>query len=150
MIVTLNNNHTATAAAVSIPARPYIFLAEDDLDDQELLTDAIGHHNGTLQVHAVNNGKKAISFLEALTPEQVPALIVLDYNLPEMDGAAILQALDDLKQFAHIPKVVWSTSSAARYEDTCLKLGATAYFVKPASLDGISEVVGRMLALCQL
>lgn len=143
-------NNTPATPAVTMPKPPYIFLAEDDVDDQEFFAEAIAHRNSAVLVHAVGNGKQALHFLESLEPDQLPALIVLDYNLPEADGADILRSLLHNPKFAQTPKVVWSTSSAARYEDTCLQLGAIAYYVKPGNLKGINELAGHMLHFCGL
>lgn len=127
---------------------PYIFLAEDDLDDQELLIEAISSFNQSIEVEIVTNGKKAVSFLERLEPEENPCLIVLDYNLPEMSGAEILAQISHLKKFDDIIKVVWSTSNSPVYEKMCLELGAQAYIVKPNDISGINKLAQLMLQMC--
>src|SRR5687768_12163884 len=98
---------------------PFIFLAEDDVDDQELLVEAFAQLDKTISITAVNNGKKALSFLEDLAPEKNPCLIVLDYNLPELSGAEILQRLNKMNRFEDVTKVVWSTSNSPVYEQIC-------------------------------
>lgn len=128
----------------------FIFLAEDDIDDQELLVEAFAQLDNTISVTAVSNGKKALSFLESLSPNENPCLIVLDFNLPELSGAEILEKLNNSERFKDITKVVWSTSNSPVYEQTCLELGAKAYLVKPNDISGINRLAQLMLQMCTL
>lgn len=128
---------------------PLIFLAEDDIDDQELLIDAFGQIHTNVKVKAVTNGRKAIDYL--CNPENsMPCLIVLDYNLPEVNGSEILQRLSEDTRFSHVPKVVWSTSNSQHYRSMCLDLGAREYFVKPSDINGIEKLAKEMLHYCGL
>ena len=124
----------------------FIFLAEDDIDDQELLVEAFTRLDNTISIRAVNNGKKALGLLENLSHN--PCLIVLDYNLPELSGAEILERLNTMKRFEDITKVVWSTSNSPVYERICLDLGAKAYLVKPNDISGINRLAQLMLQMC--
>lgn len=126
----------------------FIFLAEDDIDDQELLIEAFAHFDDSISVKVVNNGKKAFSFLESLSAGQTPCLIVLDYNLPELSGAEILQKLNQSKLFEDVTKVVWSTSNSPVYESVCMALGAKAYLVKPNDISGMNKLAELMLQMC--
>jgi CheY-like chemotaxis protein len=126
----------------------FIFLAEDDIDDQELLIEAFSHLDKNISVKAVNNGKKALSFLESLPAGKAPCLIILDYNLPELSGAEILERLGQLKLFEDVTKVVWSTSNSPFYESLCIELGAKAYMVKPNDISGINRLAETMLQMC--
>lgn len=126
----------------------FIFLAEDDVDDQELLVEAFAQIDNTIKVKAVNNGMKALSFLEALLPDENPCLIILDYNLPELSGAEILERLKQSGRFKDITKVVWSTSNSPVYEQICIQHGASAYLVKPNDITGINRLAQLMLQMC--
>ena len=127
---------------------PFIFLAEDDIDDQELLVEAFTHIDETITIKTVNNGKKALSFLDELSSDNSPCLIVLDYNLPELSGAEILERLNQSKKFEDITKIIWSTSNSPVYEKICLDLGAKAYLVKPNDISGINRLAQLMLQMC--
>lgn len=126
-----------------------IFLAEDDIDDQELLMEAMAQYDRTITFRTATNGKKALDFLQSLPHTSLPTLIVLDYNLPELNGAQILEALRQDERFRHVPTAVWSTSNSDLYKNHCLSLGAMAYFVKPSDLFGIGKLAQDMLALCR-
>ncbi len=127
---------------------PFIFLAEDDLDDQELLIEAFLNLDNSISVQSVTNGKKAVSFLENLNPSQTPCLIILDYNLPELNGAEILNQLNAMEKYNGISKIVWSTSRSPVFEKICLDLGANAYVVKPNDVSGINDLAKLMLNMC--
>lgn len=126
----------------------YIFLVEDDIDDQELLIEALTNMDETIEVLVVNNGKKAITFLEELPEQKNPCLIVLDYNLPELNGADILNYINSNERYNPITKVIWSTSNSPIYQKICTDLGAKAYFVKPTDFMGIEKIARTMLELC--
>ena len=128
----------------------FIFLAEDDIDDQELLIEAFSHFDNSIAVKAFNNGKKALSFLENLPIDETPCLIVLDYNLPELSGAEILEKLNQSKLFEDVTKVVWSTSNSPVYESVCLALGAKTYLVKPNDISGMNKLAELMLQMCEV
>ena len=126
-----------------------VFLAEDDIDDQELLIEALTNYNEKIKVRAAANGKKALTELESFPDNEIPCLIILDYNLPEINGAEILKALKDHPRYADVPKVVWSTSNSPQYKQICLSHGALAYFVKPSEISGIEKLASEMLAFCR-
>ena len=94
------------------------------------------------------NGAKAVAHLESLPPEQLPDLIVLDYNMPELDGAQVLQILSNSPQYVPISKVILSTSHSPYYKDTCLNLGADGYFTKPSSYGEMGTLIKEILQLC--
>jgi CheY-like chemotaxis protein len=126
----------------------HIFLAEDDIDDQEFLIEAFRSLDEKIKVHVENSGERAITYLESLDSDRQPSLIVLDYNLPQVSGYEILQRLEQGGRYRHVIKVVWSTSNSPLYEKACLEAGASAYFVKPSDVAGIRKLAEKMLRFC--
>jgi CheY-like chemotaxis protein len=126
-----------------------IFLAEDDVDDQEFLTDALLSIDPAINLISFSSGLKFINRLTETEDGQLPCLIVLDYNIPEINGAEILAQLKNVDRFAAIPKVVWSTSDSQLFRENCLACGAKAYLVKPSSINGIKEIAKEMLRFCE-
>ena len=110
-----------------------ILLGEDDIDDQEFLEEVFSSIDNSYCLKSVNNGKKLITHWESLEDELLPYLIILDYNLPELNGAEILKILNAHKRYQSIPKIIWSTSNSKIYKSACIKLGASDYLVKPSS-----------------
>lgn len=126
-----------------------ILLVEDDQDDQEFITEALLNLDNRIIIHTVPNGNKALSYLETLTNEQLPQLLILDYNLPERDGAEVLQLLMQNSRYCSISKIVWSTSNAPQYKSRSLEMGAALYMIKPSTIAGIEQMAREMLELCQ-
>ena len=127
----------------------FIVLVEDDVDDQQLITEELQKLAPDIDLCVFARGSIAVQFLNSLSENQVPLLVLLDYNLPEESGASILLQINQLKQFEDVVKVVWSTSSSSLYETKCLQAGAHSYIVKPDTIEGIVEVAHHLLGLCK-
>lgn len=125
-----------------------ILIADDDQEDLELMEEAILNAEPEAKLHMVSNGKEAVDYLKQAGYGELPCLIVLDYNMPEMTGAEVLAVLEDEAQFRNIPKVILSTSGAPIYMDESKNSGATDYFVKPTTKNELDELAKRMLSLC--
>jgi CheY-like chemotaxis protein len=128
----------------------YILLGEDDIDDEELLKEVFTLIDPSYSLEFVNNGKSVIKRLNEMEKHGLPCLIVLDYNMPALNGAEILQELKRLPQYDHVPKIIWSTSDSDTYKTICLQLGACAYVIKPSSMQGLKEVARYMLSFCSV
>lgn len=125
-----------------------ILLGEDDIDDQEILEEIFNSIDNTLNLRFFNNGHKVIQHLDSLEDHSLPCLIVLDFNMPELNGAEILRLLAENKKVKHIPKVIWSTSDAPTYKQMCYELGACDYLVKPSKISALEDVARHMLSYC--
>ena len=126
----------------------FILLGEDDADDQEMLKEVFTSIDISFVLFFVNNGKEILSALEKLKDDMMPCLIVLDYNMPGLNGADILQELSTNERYKNIPKVVWSTAGSEKFKKICLELGAVDYVIKPNNVIGLEEVARYMLSLC--
>ena len=125
-----------------------ILLADDDPDDQELIINAFTEVSPSFKLHIVNDGKEVMSFLSTVSDSKLPCLIVLDYNMPELNGAQVLQKLTDDKRYENIPKIILSTSNNPKYIQDCLHKGANAYRVKPDNFNQLVVLAKEMLDLC--
>jgi CheY-like chemotaxis protein len=96
----------------------------------------------------VNNGKEVLSALEKLQPDHMPCLIVLDYNMPGLNGADILKEIGGNPAYGDIPKIVWSTSGSEKFRNTCLQLGAMDYVIKPSNSNDLEKIARYMLSVC--
>ena len=130
-----------------LPSR-FILLGEDDADDREMLKEVFGSINESLTLFFVNSGKEILSALDKLRADQMPCLIVLDYNMPGLNGADILRELNINERYKNIPKVIWSTSASEQFKRLCLELGATDYIIKPNNIKDLEKVARYMLSLC--
>lgn len=135
------------ANSLTIPEK-YILLGEDDIDDQEILAEIFSSIDPSCRLQFISNGKKLVSHLEEAQKEHLPCLIILDYNMPELNGAEILKSLLDNHRIKTVPKIIWSTSNAAAYKNRCLELGACDYLVKPSKINMLEDMVKHMLSYC--
>jgi CheY-like chemotaxis protein len=125
-----------------------ILIAEDDPDDQELIAMAFTIIDPSLKLHIVNDGKEALGYLQRSSDLDLPCVILLDYNMPEFNGAQVIQQLSTDKRFEFVPKVILSTSSNPLYINDCLQKGAHAYKVKPVDFEELVTIAREMAALC--
>ena len=138
------------AAEINEFKSKFILIGEDDIDDQEFLKEIFSAVDNSFVLKFVNNGNKMLSYMEDLPDSHLPCLIVMDYNMPELNGAEILQELKKNKTYSHIPKIIWSTSNSEMYRNICLDLGANDYVIKPSNVREMEEVVKYMLSFCPL
>jgi len=126
----------------------FILLGEDDIDDQEILQEVFTSIDPNFKLKFINNGKKLVDYVQELDHGRMPCLIVLDYNMPELNGAEILKVLQHITSIQNVPKIIWSTSGADIYKTTCLALGANDYLIKPSKISGLETIVRHMLSFC--
>ncbi len=129
-------------------ASKFILIGEDDIDDQELLKEIFASVDNSFRLLFANTGEQVLSVLKKLNDEQMPCLIVLDYNMPGLNGADILKELNNETRYADIPCIIWSTSGSDIFKNTCLELGAADYLIKPSSLKEMADIIRYMLSIC--
>ncbi len=125
----------------------FILIAEDDLDDQELIASAFYRAAPGMDIEIVNDGREALAFLKE-NPHLVPCLILLDYNMPELNGAQVVQELSPLAHLSKIPKIIFSTSNNPVYIQDSLSKGAHSYKIKPHDFQSLISIAREMVALC--
>jgi CheY-like chemotaxis protein len=130
--------------------RKHILIADDDLEDIELMESAIASIEPTASFHKVVNGKAVIDYLQRQDDNQLPCLIILDYNMPELTGSEVLAVICKDKKYDGIPKIILSTSSTPAYISECMKNGATEYFVKPDNMRALEKMAEKLLAYCNI
>ena len=128
----------------------FILLGEDDADDEELLKEVFTSIDNSFSMRFANNGRKLVTHLEQLPDSNLPCLIILDYNMPELNGAEILKSLKSEARYDSIPKIIWSTSGSETYKRLCLELGACEYIIKPSSFKELTDVARYMLSFCSV
>ncbi len=126
-------------------SRRFILIAEDDADDRYLMKTALEETGITEDVAYVENGVEVISYLEAIkvenADEQFPKFILLDLNMPKMDGREVLKKIKSNDLYRKIPVIVFSTTKNQMEVKRCYDLGANTYVVKPVSYDTLVETI---------
>jgi len=126
----------------------YILVGEDDVDDQEMLLEIFNDIDKSYELKFIDNGGIVISFLTNLKNDEMPCLIVLDYNMPELNGEDILKKLQKDKRFRDIPKILWSTSESSANKTKCIELGASDFIVKPSRIKDLEKIAKYMISFC--
>jgi CheY-like chemotaxis protein len=133
---------------LSQPARQIeVLLVEDDPGDVLMTREAFEDYKVTNQLHVVQDGADAMAFLRregeyADVPR--PDLVLLDLNLPRMDGREVLQAIKSDPTLASIPVVVLTTSEAEEDVLRSYSLHANAYVTKPVDFERFIDVVRQI------
>lgn len=121
-----------------------IFLADDDADDRFLLTEAIRSIDPTIEVVERENGQELLAVLQSqILPEK--SLIILDMNMPKMNGLETLANLRGIPALASVPAIMLSTSGNNQTIEIAKQLGALNYFVKPSTMDGLLDLSRRLI-----
>ncbi|HEX9939680.1 MAG TPA: response regulator [Longimicrobium sp.] len=121
-----------------------LLLVEDNPGDVELTREALAEARVRNRLAVVSDGVEALRFLRREGPHAGsprPDLILLDLNLPRMDGREVLAAIKRDPALRRIPVVVLTTSEAERDIVEAYQLHANAYIVKPVDLDQFLGVV---------
>lgn len=128
----------------------YIIFADDDADDLELITGFFQEYNQDINILEFRDGKEVMKFLDdfAYTSNK-PILIVLDINMPRMNGKDTLLALRKHQNFHSIPVVVYTTSSNEADEEFCKKNNAT-WVIKPPTIEGVRKTAKILAEFCEL
>ena len=122
-------------------------MVDDNLADIDLTSEVLGKSKRHFHVNAVNNGEEAVRFLRhegTYVHAPKPELIVLDLNLPRVDGRQVLSELKADPDLSKIPVVIFTTSQANDDITRCYELGANCYLIKPGNLHDFVAVVQSM------
>lgn len=103
--------------------------------------------NAGLDISFLKNGTEVLAFLETLPAAEMPALIILDLNMPKLDGRQTLQRLKAHRFFRQIPVVIVSTSASRLDREACRFLGANLFLSKPNSLAGWEKIIQQLAPL---
>jgi CheY-like chemotaxis protein len=120
-----------------------ILVAEDNDADVLLFQEALEHHQIEHELYVVPDGQAALNFVArmGISPEPpCPDLLLLDLNLPKVDGATILQEFRNHPECEHTPVIVVTSSDAERDRDEVAAYGPTRYFRKPSNFDSFMEL----------
>lgn len=132
----------------SVTTTPIILYAEDDQDDFESVREAMLQQTDRFSLIHAKNGEEAIKYLQNSTPETQPNLVVLDLNMPVMNGKETLVWLKAQTDFKNIPVMVFTTSSREEDVKLCQGHGCT-FFRKPTLYRDLLHVVQIMLKMCE-
>ncbi len=123
---------------IHVPGKITIFLIDDDLDDQEIFQFVMEDVSPDVACVFANDGIRALDKLNS-NEKFSPDLIIIDINMPRMNGIQCLQEIKKIKRLKDIPAYMYSTSAEPEMVKQCEKLGAAGFIKKHANTSDIKK-----------
>ena len=123
-----------------------ILYVDDDADDRMLLADALQIAAPHYIIETAKDGYQAIDFLDHRR-EKLPCLVILDLNMPGMDGKELIRKLKKDHELQSVPLVAFTTSADPSDRKLCAELGVDM-ITKPITFSDLARTVGQLLSYC--
>lgn len=132
-------------------------LVEDDNDHAEIFMRGLQSPNGNdfkhVSVLRFTEGESVLRYIAQSNQDgiaEAPALIVIDLNLPRVDGFELIKAVRASHILSLVPIVVWTTSMAKRDAERAYRMGANSYIVKPLEIKALLAMLGSLFSFWTL
>lgn len=126
----------------------HVLWADDDMDDLMLMRHVLQDLGNEYNIKEVNNGQEALEYLQnAKEDKNLPCLIILDMNMPVLDGKETLMRLKKDETFREIP-VVFFTTSNSQIDKLYCKHHGVEMITKPPQYANLKEAVHKLLKYC--
>lgn len=119
-----------TPSLIKMSKYVQILLADDDQEDRFIMAEGFKELGLDNVISFVEDGTQVLDYLDAKGAEGLN-LIILDLNMPRLNGTETLRVLKENPKYFHIPVVILSTSVNELEKKSCLDLGAKDYLIKP-------------------
>ena len=125
---------------------PSILLVDDSVDDHRAMIRSCEKAHLNNPIRWCKSGQSALDFLQSdeSSGENRPALILLDLNMPGMDGRKLLAILKEDPDLKKIPVIILTTSDHEEDIEYCYALGASTYIQKPVQFESLIDAVKRL------
>jgi CheY-like chemotaxis protein len=126
-----------------------ILLVEDDPGHMRLIEKNLRRANITNRIDHVTDGQQAVDYLfcegeYADRERPSPLLVLLDLNMPVLDGYQVLERMKSDGRTKRIPVIILTTTDDAREVARCYELGCNVYITKPVDYDQFSEAMRKL------
>ena len=118
-----------------------ILLVEDDKVDALTVERALDDINVPNKLIHFRNGEEALEYLESTDPKKLPGIILLDLNMPKMNGIEFLREIKDREVLRRIPVIVLTTSAEEQDKIESFRLSVAGYMVKPVNYDRFIDMM---------
>lgn len=119
-----------------------VYLVDDDIDDLELVQEALERKGFKGTLACAKNGEE---FLSKLEPSNIPELVVLDLNMPLKDGFEVLKEMKKSRHFSIVPVVVLTASKNKQDQTKCFEMGCNLFLTKPTTLEEYNTIATKIL-----
>ena len=129
----------------------HVLIAEDNPTDVLIIREALRGRPIKFDVQVVDDGEKAIEFIERVEAADTARLdvLLLDLNLPRKTGLEVLERIRKSAKCAPTQVVIFSSSESPKDRHEAARLGATQYFRKPANLDEFLKIGDLVVEVAQ-
>ena len=132
----------------SIPPKNIVLYADDDTDDLMLVQDAFALFSPDVEVVTATDGIEALSYLKNLSPfDPAPCLIILDINMPRINGKETLRSIREMERYNQVPVVMFTTSSQPADKEFARKYAA-GFLTKPIDLEQMQFITQQFVDHC--
>lgn len=121
-----------------------ILLVEDNLEDAAITKRVLSHNMLEKGLFIATSGKEALALLQNRNVADLPNLILLDINLPDISGIDLLKSIKKDKNLSKIPVLILTGSNEDQDIQKSYDLGASSYLVKPISNDALMLVIEKL------
>jgi CheY-like chemotaxis protein len=126
-----------------------ILLAEDDDGHASLIRRNLKRAGFVNEIVRVRDGQEALDYVRgegafAARPPDAPLLLLLDINMPRVDGVGVLKAVKADPKLARLPVIVLTTTDDPREVDRCYQLGCSVYITKPVQYQDFVDALTRL------
>jgi CheY-like chemotaxis protein len=116
-----------------------ITVIEDNVPDIVLLEHALEKAGLSFELLSIEDGVKALAYLRETSVNR-PDLVLLDLNLPLIDGLELLECLCRQPDFEQVPVIVWSSAQSPRDLDAVSAFPVSRFIIKPTGLEGFLKI----------
>ena len=124
-----------------------ILYVDDDEEDREFLSMAVSNANPQVQLMTAENGLQALNYLQTARNTQLPCLIVLDLNMPFLDGRETCQRIKSDNLLQNIPMLIFSSSEKPDDKANFNQMGIE-YLTKPSYIEQLNSIAKYMVSIC--
>ena len=117
-----------------------ILLVDDDRSERDLFKEALLEVNPDISYLSAEDGRKALALLATLS-DNLPDVIFMDINMPDMNGWTCLIKIKDDERLKDIPVIIYSTSNHQRDVDIAMEYGALCFCVKPENFKTLTYII---------
>lgn len=132
----------------NLPPKSLVLYVDDDADDRELVREIFEEFAAIIELKLFEDGDQLVDYLEGLAPLQPrPCLIIVDINMPRMDGKKTLKAVRNMTEFEEVPMVLFSTSTLP--SDAAFARSFNAGFItKPLHSSQVHLIADQLIEHC--